>query len=227
MLPKSLEYRSPNFNERPENTKIDTIVIHYTEKEDDVTWHLEALELKVSAHYLINREGKVFSVVPDHLRAFHAGKSFWRGREKVNDFSIGIELDNNGKENFSDALMDSLISLCKELIYKHPIDPFNIIGHSDVAPGRKSDPGRLFDWDLLAKNGIGVMPKNLVPTTVIPNIEAIQMMFSEYGYKIEVNGVLDQSTLDVMKAFNEHFNQRCLENWDIKSQMMLESLLIS
>lgn len=227
MLQRSLEYRSPNFNERPENTKIDTIVIHYTEKKDDITWHLEALELKVSAHYLINREGKIFSVVPDHLRAFHAGKSFWRGREKVNDFSIGIELDNNGKEKFSSSLMKSLISLCNELTQKHPIDPHNIIGHSDVAPGRKSDPGRLFDWRLLAENGIGLMPKNLVPTTVIPNIEAVQKMLSEYGYKIEVTGVLDQKTLDVMKAFNEHFNQECLKNWDIKSQIMLESLLVS
>lgn len=226
MLQKSLEYRSPNFNERPENTKIDTIVIHYTEKEDHLAWHLEALELKVSAHYLINREGKVFSVVPDNLRAFHAGKSFWRGREKVNDFSIGIELDNNGKEKFSEALMNSLISLCKELIYKYPIDPFNIIGHSDVAPGRKSDPGRLFDWNLLAKNGIGVMPRNLAPTTVMPNIETIQRMFSKYGYGIEITGILDQRTLDVMKAFNEHFNQQCPNNWDIKSQMMLEALLI-
>lgn len=227
MLQKSLEYISPNFNDRPENTKIDTIVIHYTEKKDDITWHLEALELKVSAHYLINREGKIFLVVPDHLRAFHAGKSFWRGREKVNDFSIGIELDNNGKEEFSSPLMSSLISLCDELIHKHPIDPFNIIGHSDVAPGRKSDPGRLFDWELLAKEGIGVIPKNFIPTTVIPDIKTIQSMLSKYGYKIDITGVLDQVTLDVMKAFNEHFNQKCSKEWDIKSQMMLESLLNS
>jgi N-acetylmuramoyl-L-alanine amidase len=227
MPQKNLEYISPNFNERPENTKIDTIVIHYTEKKDDITWHLEALELKVSAHYLINRDGKIFSVVPDHLRAFHAGKSFWRGKEKVNDFSIGIELDNNGKEEFSSALMSSLISLCKELIYKHPIDPFNIIAHSDIAPGRKSDPGRLFDWGLLAKEGIGIMPKNLISTTVIPDIKIIQSMLNKYGYKIGITGVLDQNTLSVMKSFNEHFNQECLQNWDIKSQMMLETLLFS
>lgn len=227
MLQKSLEYISPNFNERPDNTKIDTIVIHYTEKRDDITWHLEALELKVSAHYLINREGKIFSVVPDHLRAFHAGKSFWRGRDKVNDFSIGIELDNNGKEEFSGPLMGSLMSLCHELMRNHPIDQSNIIGHSDVSPGRKSDPGRLFDWEMLAEEGIGIIPKNFILTTVIPDIKTIQSMLGKYGYKIDATGILDQVTLDVMKAFNEHFNQECLQNWDMKSQMMLESLLNS
>lgn len=227
MLQKSLEYISPNFNERPNNTKIDTIVIHYTEKKDDITWHLEALELKVSAHYLINREGNIFSVVPDHLRAFHAGKSFWRGRDKVNDFSIGIELDNNGKEEFSGPLMDSLISLCHELMRNHPIDQSNIIGHSDVAPGRKSDPGRLFDWEMLAEEGIGIIPKNFISTTVMPDIKTIQSMLGKYGYKIDATGILDQATLEVMKAFNEHFNQECLQNWDMKSQVMLESLLNS
>ena len=203
---------------------IDTIVIHYTEKKDDLDWHLAALELKVSAHYLINKNGKIFSVVPDHLRAWHAGESCWRGREKVNDFSIGIELDNNGREEFSKALMDSLIALCHELIKLHPIDQYNIIGHSDVAPGRKGDPGKLFNWKLLAENGIGIMPKKLVEAS-IPETKVIQKMLAEYGYNIDITGEMDQRTLNVMKAFNEHFNQKCLEDWDINSQAALVSLL--
>lgn len=224
MLKKSYEFNLPHFNERPKEAIIDTIVIHYTEKIDDTSWYKAALEIGVSSHYLINKQGKIYSVVPDNFRAWHAGESFWRGRKKINDCSIGIELDNNGQEAFSKNLMASLIELCHELILNHPIDPFNIIGHADIAPGRKSDPGKLFDWRLLAQNSIGIMPKNLLQTT-IPDIKVVQSMLAEYGYKIDITGIKDQKTLDVMHAFNEHFNQQCSKNWDLNSQMMLEALL--
>ena len=153
------KFISPNFDKRPTDVVIDTIIIHHTKMKDDISAlnRLCNKEDGVSAHYLINKQGEIFSLVPDHLRAWHAGASYWRGREKVNDFSIGIELDNNGEEEFSEPLMNSLIKLCHELMDIHPIDPFNIIGHSDIAPGRKDDPGRLFNWRLLADNKIGIM----------------------------------------------------------------------
>lgn len=219
-------YISPNFGERPSETKIDTIVIHYTDMKDAKS-ALERLCDKiaeVSSHYLINKQGKIFSLVPDHLRAWHAGLSCWRGKEKVNDYSIGIELDNNGKEEFSKPLMNSLINLCHVLMKKHPIEQRNIIGHSDIIPPRKFDPGRLFDWKLLAKNGIGILPE-VSSFEQISSILEIQKKLLQYGYKIEISGFIDQQTKDVMRAFNEHFNPACYQDWDERSQAILSALM--
>lgn len=219
-------FASPNFDLRPEDAIIDTIIIHHT-KIADIKVALDSYldkELKLSAHYLISKQGEIFSLVEDHLRAWHAGVSYWRGREKINNFSIGIELDNSGEEEFSNELMQALVELCHYLIKKHPIDQFNIIGHSDIAPGRKDDPGRLFNWQLLANNNIGIMPNN-IKEVEIPEIGVIQKMLSQYGYKIEITGIKDSQTIEVMKAFNEHFNQKCLEQWDKKSQGYLVELI--
>ena len=186
---------------------------------DDVS-ALERLcnkEAKVSAHYLINKQGTIFALIPESLRAWHAGISYWKGRDKVNDFSIGIELDNNGNEEFSTPLMNSLISLCQELIKTHPINPFYILGHSDIAPDRQTDPGRYFNWEILAKNKLN--------KAEIANIKTIQTMLAEYGYKLEITGIIDQATLNVMRAFNEHFNQQCLDPWNERSQAMLNELI--
>ena len=220
------DYISPNFGERPYGIKIDTIVIHYTDMKDAKS-ALERLcdeEAEVSSHYLIDKQGRIFSLVPDHLRAWHAGPSCWRGKERVNDYSIGIELDNNGKEIYSPALMDSLIELCRDLIEIHPIEQRNIVGHSDIIPPRKFDPGRLFDWKLLAKNGIGIFPE-VNSLEQVTSIFDIQEKLLKYGYKIDLNGIIDQHTKDVMRAFNEHFNQSCLEDWNEKSQAILSALM--
>lgn len=218
---------SPNFDQRPGGIKLDTIVIHHTKMSD----HISALkrlcdpEAKVSAHYLISKQGEIYSLVGEEFRAWHAGVSFWRGKEKINDNSIGIELDNTGEEEFSDELMDALVSLLKPMIEKYNITPPNIIGHSDIAPGRKDDPGRFFNWQFLASKGIGIFPKE-VEVNEIPSIKVIQGMLAQYGYNITMTGEMDKQTLDVMKAFNEHFNQACKENWDKKSQGMLEALIV-
>ena len=227
MLEKCYDFKSPNFGSRPEGMKIDTIIIHYTEVKDDMTAINCYCDEKseISPHYLINKAGKIFSIVPDYLRAWHAGPSCWRGREKVNDFSIGIELDNNGKEEFDKPLMQSLIKLCHELIQIHPIDQFNIIGHSDIIPSRKFDPGRLFNWKLMAQNNIGIYP-NIIDKMTVPSVELIQTMLAKYGYKIEITGKMDQLTIDVMRAFNEHFNPECYDNWSEKSQAMLHNLCL-
>lgn len=226
MIKKSLEFISPNFGTRPEGMLIDTIVIHYTDMENDLV-ALERLcdrKAEVSAHYLINKQGKVFSLVEDHLRAWHAGPSCWREKEKVNDYSIGIELDNNGNEEYSIFLMDSLIDLCHELIRIHPIEQRNIVGHSDIIPSRKFDPGRLFDWKKLSKNGIGIYPNN-VTTSPLEDILSIQKKLKLYGYKIDLTGELDQLTIDVMRAFNEHFNPKCMEIWNEESQAKINALI--
>jgi N-acetylmuramoyl-L-alanine amidase len=227
MVKKCYDYPSPNFNTRPANIQIDTIVIHYTEVKDDITAlnvYMQQ-ESQISPHYVVNKKGKIFSVVPDEFRAWHAGPSCWRGREKVNDFSIGIELDNNGRENFSQALMDSLIELCHELIKSYPIDQFNIVGHSDIIPSRKFDPGRLFNWKLLAQNNIGIFPLEVLQDDVqMPELHVVQSMLNKYGYKIDITNKLDQLTIDVMRAFNEHFNPECLKHWNSKSFTILRCL---
>ncbi len=226
MLEKNYKFISPNFGERPAGVNINTLVIHYTDMADDIS----ALErlcnplAEVSSHYLINKQGIIFSLVPDHLCAWHAGPSCWRDKEKVNDFSIGIELDNNGKEPFSDALMHSLIKLCHELMQIHPIEQRNVVGHSDIIPSRKFDPGRFFNWQLLSEHKIGLYPKT-IQEQKLPPIYITQNMLKKFGYKIEITGKYDDLTKDVMRAFNEHFNRECFDVWNKKSQGVLESLI--
>jgi N-acetylmuramoyl-L-alanine amidase len=214
MIEINHEFTSPNFGIRPVGIAIDTIIIHYTDMKDDISAlnRLCDRQAEVSSHYLINKQGKIFSLVPDHLRAWHAGPSCWMNRHKVNDFSIGIELDNNGYEEFSSELMHSLIALCHQLIKNHPINPFYILGHSDIVPNRKFDPGRLFNWRLLANNGIGIYPEKTTGAKTL-KLEEIQSMLAKYGYEILVSGIMDKQTIDVMRAFNEHFNPECYDVW--------------
>ena len=226
MLKINKEYNSPNFGSRPEGTKIDTIIIHYTDMYSNelALKRLCDPKYQVSSHYLIHKNGLIYALVPDAKRAWHAGPSSWRGRSNVNDFSIGIELDNQGFEEFTPLQMDSLISLCKDLKAIHPISPFNIVGHSDITPSRKFDPGRLFNWKILAENKIGVYPRKFKPSK-IPEIVKIQEMLAKYGYKISITKKLDSQTIDVMRAFQEHFNPSCYMVWSELSQGILEELI--
>lgn len=220
----SSKYRSPNYGERPKNVIIDSIVIHYTDmyNAELALKRLCDKNSEVSSHYLISKKGIIYSLVPDEFRAWHAGPSYWRGRERVNDFSIGIEIDNGGYEEFTQQQMNSLIMLCKNLQKKHPIDPLNIVGHSDIAPSRKFDPGRMFKWELLAKNNIGVFPKAVAAK--IPGVKLVQSQLRSFGYKLDITEVIDQQTVDVMRAFNEHYNPSCYNIWNEFSQGALDEL---
>ncbi len=136
--------------------EIDMLVIHCLAF--DVDDALKSFhEAKVSAHYLIAPNGRLISLVPEHKRAWHAGKSFWRGREGLNNFSIGIEICSNtlGQEAYDKRQISALIRLCHRLMRKYHIKPENIVGHSDIAPTRKPDPGKAFPWAYLARHGIG------------------------------------------------------------------------
>jgi N-acetylmuramoyl-L-alanine amidase len=151
---------SANYNDRPEGMAVDAIIIHYTGMPslEDALSRLCSAESKVSAHYTISRTGDIYHHVDEEKRAWHAGVSFWRGRENVNDFSIGIELENPGHEfgyiPFTTEQIDALIYLCASIYSRHPIDPQNVVGHEDIAPNRKQDPGSLFPWDILTKHGL-------------------------------------------------------------------------
>jgi N-acetylmuramoyl-L-alanine amidase len=117
-------------------------------------------EARVSSHYVVEEDGRVFRLVPEHRRAFHAGISHWRGHTGLNARSIGIEIVNPGHEHgyrpFPALQMAAVCDLCLEITARHPIPPRNVVAHSDVAPDRKEDPGELFDWQGLAENGVGI-----------------------------------------------------------------------
>jgi N-acetylmuramoyl-L-alanine amidase len=135
------------------------VVLHYTSN-DDAAHSLNTLtsaerQQRVSAHYLIERSGKLIQLVPEHKRAWHAGQSYWAGVEDVNSASIGIELDNNGHEPYAAPQIETLLALLQDLRVRYRISSFNFVGHSDVAPGRKIDPGPYFPWAYLAGYGFG------------------------------------------------------------------------
>ncbi len=155
---------SPNFDRRPALVPIDMLVFHYT----GMVGGQAALDRlcdaasQVSAHYLIDEDGTCYALVAEGERAWHAGRSAWRGRTDVNARSIGIELVNPGHafgyRPFPEPQMAALAALAKAILSRHAIAPRNVVGHSDVAPWRKEDPGELFDWRGLAAQGIGLWP---------------------------------------------------------------------
>lgn len=177
---------SPNHDPRPADAPVDILVLHYT----GMRGCAEALErlcdpaAKVSAHYLIDENGTIHGLVPEDRRAWHAGVSCWRGIRDVNARSIGVELVNPGHEfgyrAFPEAQIRALIELGRGILARHPIRPRDVVGHSDVAPARKMDPGELFDWQGLARSGIGLWPDKAEP---VPAGEAeVLALLGAYGY---------------------------------------------
>jgi N-acetylmuramoyl-L-alanine amidase len=159
-----IDMPSPNFNDRPDGTIIDSVIIHYT----GMKTAKEALERlcdpqsQVSAHYTIDEDGTVYNHVDPAKRAWHAGVSEWGERENFNDFSVGIELVNPGHEHgyraFPNIQIYVLVYMIKELYKQFPIKPELVLGHSDIAPTRKQDPGELFPWDRLVLEGLAIRP---------------------------------------------------------------------
>ncbi|MBW4360833.1 N-acetylmuramoyl-L-alanine amidase [Flavobacterium taihuense] len=200
-----------NFNLRKPNF----IIIHHT-AQDSVQQTLKTFtlkETKVSAHYVIARDGKVIHMLNDYLRAWHAGNSSWGKDTDINSSSIGIELDNNGSEPFSDLQINTLLALLTKLKKDYNIPTQNIIGHADIAPTRKKDPSALFPWKLLALNGFGVWPDEtlLCPPSDFnaeqglqiigyntTNLSAAIIAFKLHYIQNEVNDVLDEKTVSTI-----------------------------
>ncbi len=183
------ERLSPNFNDR--KTAITMLVVHYTEMESAEA-AIERLcdeEAGVSAHYLISEDGVVTRLVPEEKRAWHAGKSYWRGETDVNSASIGIELDHPGHalgyRAFSEAQIEALVPLMARIVKQYDIPRANVIGHSDVAPARKIDPGELFPWNLIARYGLTLAkPDKLELGDPFDNDGAFYLALERYGYDI-------------------------------------------
>jgi len=156
---EAVERPSPNFGDR-RGGAVDLVVLHYTAMADAeaALTRLCDPEAEVSAHYLIAKDGTLYKLVEEDKRAWHAGQGCWAGHEDVNSRSIGIELDNPGGEPFADELMDTLEELLADILERHDLSPKTVIAHSDLAPGRKYDPGVYFDWHHLADVGLSIWP---------------------------------------------------------------------
>jgi len=209
---------SPNHEPRPEGVAVDTLVIHYTGMESAAAALIRMNDPKaaVSAHYLVDEDGSITRLVPEELRAWHAGIASWRGETNINDRSIGIELVNPGHEfgyrPFPETQMAALVALLKDILVRHPIPPSRVLGHSDVAPERKRDPGELFDWARLARAGIGLWPE-LAPgepgaAGPLPPIGEVQGLLAAFGYAVPRSGKRDAPTEAAVTAFQRHFRPR-------------------
>jgi N-acetylmuramoyl-L-alanine amidase len=207
------ERPSPNHGPRHEPAWIDMLVLHYT----GMTTSAAALkrlcdpDARVSAHYVVEEDGAVSRLVPESRRAFHAGISCWEGESDLNAVSLGIEIVNPGHEwgyrRFPEAQMVAVEHLCRELVVRYSIPPHRVVGHSDIAPERKSDPGELFDWARLARAGIGIWPPANPPDRglVIDPARSLDDLAS-IGYCLNAG-----SLRPPLAAFQRRFRQRCCD----------------
>lgn len=209
------ERASPNFNARPAGVRVDMLVLHYTgmQTAQEAIDRLCDPAAKVSAHYVIDEDGAVWRLVAEESRAWHAGASFWQGTTDVNGHSIGIELVNPGHEwgyrDFPEPQMTTLIELARGILARHSIPPDRVVGHSDVAPRRKQDPGERFDWLRLARAGIGLWPE-IPSAAAVRTVAEAQVVLAEIGYAVPRAGVLDEETRAALAAFQRHFRPaRC------------------
>lgn len=227
-----VECPSPNHDPRADGARIDILVLHYTgmRTADEALARLCDPEAKVSAHYTIDRDGRVYRHVAEERRARHAGVSYWSGVRDVNSHSIGIELVNPGHEfgyvPFTDAQIGALIDLSGGIFSRHKaITPRRVVGHSDVAPNRKIDPGELFPWKSLAEYRIGVWPRAapLAGTAAIAHVSNLLARFG-YGVPPDVDWPLDT----VISAFQRRFRTEKIDGIaDVETIARLTALIAS
>ena len=231
---------SPNHDARPPGQAVDILVLHYTGM-PDAAGALERLcdpAAKVSSHYMIDEDGTIYALVPEDRRAWHAGVSHWAGASDVNARSIGIELVNPGPgpdaRPFAEPLMAALESLAVDILGRHPVPPWRVLGHSDVAPARKQDPGEAFDWRRLAARGIGLWPDveachggaPLCPGDAGDEVHSLQRSLSRFGYGLAPTGLYDQATTEVVVALQRHWRPACVDGIaDAETRDILAALL--
>ena len=206
-----IDHPSPNHDARPAGQAVDILLLHYT----GMASAQAALDrlcdpaAKVSAHYCIDEDGSVLRLVSEDRRAWHAGASSWAGDADINGRSIGIELVNPGHEfgyrPFTAAQMAALTDLAQGVLKRHPIPPHRVLGHSDVAPLRKEDPGELFDWPALAAAGIGLWPEVSTPLEPLPSEAQVKAALARFGY-----GYVDEDLPAVVRAFQRRFRPKAL-----------------
>ena len=232
------QHRAKSYNQR-----IRHIIIHYTAVPFNEALYL-LTETNVSAHYLISAEKnpQIYALVDEQDRAWHAGQSYWQGSTGLNDSSIVIELENLGfSENprekiwqpFPESQITTLIELLLDLQRRYSISPTHILGHSDIAPGRKWDPGALFPWEALYQAGVGAWPEASRVTHYqqrfekqLPPIRWLQTHLHTYGYHIDITGEFDNTTEKTLSAFQLHFRQKKIDGrFDAETGAILASLI--
>jgi N-acetylmuramoyl-L-alanine amidase len=211
---------SPNCGQRLDGREPDMIVLHYTGMFDAeaALRRLCSPDSEVSAHYLVLEDGRVIQCVPESERAWHAGVSFWDGETDINSCSIGVEIANPGHDfgypDFPPRQIAAVIALCRGIIARRGIRADRVLGHSDVAPARKLDPGEKFPWRLLSASGVGLWVKpapigqpgrTLTPGTSGDEVRYLQGALATFGYGIDPTGEYGTETQQVVTAFQRHF----------------------
>jgi N-acetylmuramoyl-L-alanine amidase len=247
---------SPNFNERRGGTSVhqrqpDMLILHYTglKSSDSDAWQRDpggsALAwlcnpvAEVSCHYLVDEDGAIIQLVPETMRAWHAGSSSWKGEADLNSASIGIEIANLGHDGglpfFPDDQIKAVINLCNDIVIRWSIPPARVLGHSDIAPGRKSDPGERFPWNRLFEAGVGHWTAAaaldtpgfaLAPGDRGKPVSALRRQLADYGYGLPAGDSYDSETEQVVLAFQRHFRpQKCDGIADASTRATLHALL--
>lgn len=233
---------SPNHGDRVNSRIPDMLVLHYTgmpEPEGALEWLCSA-DSKVSSHYYVFDDGRIVQCVPEDKRAWHAGESFWANETDINSCSIGIEIANPGHDHhypdFPARQIASVTALCRSIVKRRLIPAERVLAHSDIAPGRKKDPGEKFPWRILHNSGVGYYVEP-VPVTPGPSfalgdsgevISSFQLLLAEYGYRVSVAGEFDELTRDAVTAFQRHFRQERVDGvMDSSTLLTLQTLIDS
>ena len=218
-------HASPNHGLRKDGKRADAIILHYTGMASGAA----AVQLlcdpkaEVSCHYLVWEDGDITQLVPEALRAWHAGRGVWHGETDMNSRSVGIEIVNpghaNGREDgamqpFPAKQIKAVTLLCADICARLGVPPARVLAHSDIAPGRKIDPGELFPWAKLAKAGVGIWLRPAPPDDEAGGlrlghadsyVELLQRLLAQYGYGVPQTGSFDEATQTVVRAFQRHF----------------------
>src|SRR5436309_3993035 len=209
---------SPNHGDRNKGRLADMIVLHSTGMPDvdGAIAQLCTAGTDVSAHYIVLEDGRIVQSVPEAKRAWHAGVASWAGEEDINSCSIGVEIVNRGHDwgypEFPLRQIAAVIALCRGIMLRRKVPSPRVLGHSDVAPSRKQDPGEKFPWHSLANSGVGhwvtpapvVRGESLKLGAVSDDVLDLQQALAEYGYGTPINGMYDATTLEVVPAFHHH-----------------------
>jgi len=208
---------SPNYGARRGCKRPDMILLHYTGMADAqaaANWLANPVS-KVSTHYLIEEDGTIIQMVSERHRAWHAGASFWAGEHDINSVSVGIEIHNHGHEApdglplYPRAQMYAVAALCRDIAARWRVPPERVLAHSDVAPGRKRDPGEHFDWQWLAERGVGIWvpptPISDKAGTTTEEVAEIKARLARIGYGVTPGPHLDDQTEAVIAAFQRRF----------------------
>jgi N-acetylmuramoyl-L-alanine amidase len=217
---------SPNLGPRKTDRRPVWIMLHYTGMESGVA----ALQLltnplsEVSCHYLVWEDGRIFQLVPEVARAWHAGRGSWKGEEDLNSHSIGIEIVNGGHRfglpPYPPAQIEAVIALCQDIMARHTMPAGHVLAHSDSAPTRKEDPGEHFPWQHLAQAGVGLWPQiEPVPASASAlyqlgdegqPVRALQALLAMIGYPVQITGVYDALTESVIKTVQRRYRPQSI-----------------